>query len=514
MRLHSWKTAQVLFIGLLAVGLIFLLPPNAEAQEVGPSGCVKYCSDSSPSDLSEYGSFWRNLAAKRDRKRRERATAENNQCVALGNQGKWLEAEALCRSAVDLCFKTKARDCYIINDNLAWVGSEANRIRARDQQRQEAKRKSDALTKDFGRLIDSLNMDQNPGYSDPNVVDLTFLDPNKPIVLSPTKVKAGMDPLPTSRKAEMLLTALDEGAGDWEKSIKFLEDYLIQSPWDAEARDAYTYLLGMYRGYLARAEWANLYYRRGVWSWMTGDYDLAAANLAEAVVSNPDDVGARQLYAYVLGERDGSGYCENDICVHNDIETDPDLADFKIPPKLDFMDDPRMEALRQRVETNPDDLKARNLLHYLEGLAVYAQYEEPKQDPPSPEADVHVAEGLRLMVLDDYKGAASAFTEAHHFAPNNYNVIFALYYSLGAESGHQAGLGADAMKPWDKRLLDVMFEVLPAIADADLQAMVTGEDPNILMEKFGADKFGQEELAYIGKFMTEPVITVSADIPE
>lgn len=483
---------------------------RAHAQGVGASGCVAYCDGGSSGSGGytggggglDIGQFFRDLADQRNQRRRERATEENNQCIALGEQREWMEAEALCQSALDLCMRASG-DCSVIRDNVAWSRAGADELREDQETRRRVERRMDAVGSDIGRIIEGI------AWSDPNVVDLTFLDPNEAIVLDPSRVSGDFEgPPDPNRKTEMLLTALEEGAGDWQISIDYLENHLLERPWDEPARDAYLYLLGMHKGYLARAEWSNLYYRRGVYSWMHGYYDLAAADLATALAANPDDEGTLQLYATIVGIRDGSGYCEREAC---GFDADRPFDDVSRPPEdLDYEDDPRMQVLRERVGEDPESQRERNLLNYIEGLAVYANYSDPEPSSLEPETAALVAEGYALLEQGENIDAVLKFTDAY-WREEDETILFAVHYALGRDSGWQAQQGEEAWRPLDERTLSTIDEFVNIAIEAEFLAGSSTE-ALLMADRDTIDRLGNEELAFIQQFMVDPLQTIEPPV--
>ena len=505
-----WRWIAAAVLATAAIVFFALNTENARAQDVGPSGCVMYCgsssSGSSARPLSEYGGFWRRLERAQEQReaelkrkqaqiRYDNMMAENKRCLALYSQSDWFGAEAACEAALANC--DHQENCAVIRRNLAGIREKADEKRRELQTIETAKRRVEESRDGMGKLVDTLT------HSDPNVVDLTFLQPNQTIVLKPSKVKgrkrvAGA----INMKTELLLDAIEKGKGDWRKSLAFLEDWLAGNPRDVAARDAYAYLKGMYRGYLARAEWANLYYKRGIWSWMNGYYDLAVSDLAEAVASNPDDIGARQLHTFILGHRNASGYCDDGLCVHL-IEDLP--ADFE-PAKLDYMDDPRTVALRERVRRDPKGLQGRALLHFIDGLAVYAKFETGTPAEIDRATRRRLMEGVDRLGKNDFKAAARIFSEVYAKVPDDNGILFAVYYAQGLESGWQSRRGADANMPWDPRMLKTMNELLRDSLVGQMFGRFFGKDEDRSEQEYVNSQLGRQELAYIAEFMRDPFV--------
>lgn len=105
----------------------------------------------------------------------------------------------------------------------------------------------------------------SPANQDTSVVDLTFMDPNKPMVVDPRTVEGeaaarGPTPLQTAelrdavrsaeatggnRKTEILLDALEVGNTDWTLSLSYLEEARHRFPGDLAIRDALATLMGI-----------------------------------------------------------------------------------------------------------------------------------------------------------------------------------------------------------------------------------------------------------------------------
>ena len=106
-----------------------------------------------------------------------------------------------------------------------------------------------------------------PANQDSSVVDLTFMDPDAPMVVNPRTVKEN-EPTPSQieqpvqteqlkdaiksgelsgdvRKTEILLDALEIGATDWNASLSYLDQARQKYPDDLAVRDAMTTLMGI-----------------------------------------------------------------------------------------------------------------------------------------------------------------------------------------------------------------------------------------------------------------------------
>jgi len=522
-RLRLRPLLLSILAGLFGAGLLIFALPEASAQvpDVGPSGCVKYCDEGGSSSGNTYtgpniiDQFFQGLAEQRRQNRLARMKKENNACIAFGNEGKWEEAELACGNALKAC--DQASDCQVIQGNLAWATTGADTLRAEAALKQQGAATARRASGNLGSLAAALQRDL--ALADTSVVDLTFLDPDQPIMVSPATVKGNPEPQPSNRKTERLLDALEAGKGEWAVSIDYLEAYLQVNPGDLAARDSLSYLLGMHKGYLARADWANLYVGRGIASWLWGQYDLAVADFGKAAVGNPDDVAAAQLLAFVMGERDGSGYCVTHECFATDPEYDPALQIHDIPAELDYLDDPRMDELRLQVKLNPDDLEARSLLNYIEGLSVYSQMEATKSTPLPAEADTLVDEALSRLAGNDLTGAAKALTAAHGLAPGNPGIMFSLYYSVGIESGRQQAPEPTGSLPWDQRAMEAIAKVILDIGAAEDEAFLfnffhaLGQDPRDVAQGLVNKKFSEQEMAYAKAYMQNPFYTAGAGQP-
>lgn len=267
-----------------------------------------------------------------------------------------------------------------------------------------------------------------------------------------------------NRKTSLLLDALEAGAGDWQKSLGYLEDYRLAHPTDRAAGDAQAYLRGMHKGYLAAQDMSNKYYRYGVRRWLDGDYMTAARAFGQAARDDPDDLKLYRSFAYTVGRQHGGSDCQSSqICVHDSL-----------PRHVSFFGPEHERALRvltTRARQSPDDVNISGLANMLDGMAVYAGL-DVHTAPALPSGAQKLTLQARLRVREGrYYDAARDFAEAYRLADGDRGVLFLRHYFEGLA---QARGDARAAPP--RVLTNKTYEIMMADSDDWLAAALLGPD--------------------------------------
>lgn len=299
-----------------------------------------------------------------------------------------------------------------------------------------------------------------------------------PVVTDPGKVQSGTqrELKSANRKTELLLDALQAAKGSWEKALEYLRTSVRAAPNDTDARQALAYLRGLHKGYLSLKLQSDSHYRYGIRQWLENDFVGATKAFAQAVADNPSDKSAVASYGYAFGALMESPACRQaSKCPKIDLPK-RHSADVSVYRK-------QFARLKQRIKQNPDDLKTRLALEYLEGLLVYPESQSPDtalQGKPMDVIDIEsIGRGLNLLQARDYIGAVGLFSKAHKknqqvrdsYAYKN-RLLFAHRYALGRwEARHgQSGLPKEdhrhdevwkkTLVDWEKDHIDQTFEDL------------------------------------------------------
>ena len=271
--------------------------------------------------------------------------------------------------------------------------------------------------------------------------------------------KAGEPRAEARRKTELLLDALQIGAGDWQASLRYLRERALKYPNDRALGDALAYLEGMYRGQLMARDFANRYYRHGVKRWLAGDYEMAARAFAQAARDNPDDLKIFRSFAHAVGRQHGGGDCKTHrLCVSGNL---PRWASFFGPDK-----EAAAEALAAEAHKNPRARELRDAVNLLKGIAVYAAG-APTPKRLNPRARLLSSQAVDRIRAKDHLGAARFFAKALQAAEGDRALIYLKHYFEGAAAagGNQAALPPENLllaEVHDKMMLEVSRRRAPA----------------------------------------------------
>lgn len=329
------------------------------------------------------------------------------------------------------------------------------------------------------------------------------LDSKWPIVVEPSKVQGGTpEALYTAnRRTHVLLDALEANPGNWEGSIRYLQNRLADSPNDLAVRDALNLVRGYYQGYLGAQEVADNYYKFGVRKWLEGDFDQAAKSFARAYRENPDDKLLFRSFAHSLGLRNNSGKCKvSGACSFFDIPEKSIVDDIGIASEIRQ----KMREARAALLANPENFELRATLNYLEGIAGYNDYLDivlDKKTPPLGKDDLGAIEaGLRKLGEKDYVDGWKAIARTFGKNGDERLIMFATHYAKGLAASQRGETENVPDSLWNQRASEVydeyleesMMEVLHAAAfpEPDIEKimnevlveMVTGSSIEFLQQ--------------------------------
>lgn len=301
------------------------------------------------------------------------------------------------------------------------------------------------------------------GYKGSAPPYLGDLDPKWPIVVEPSKVQGGTPEAlhSANRKTHVLLDALEVNPGDWEGSIRYLQNRLADSPNDLAVRDALNLVRGYYQGYLGAKAAADNYYKYGVRKWLEGDFDQAARSFARAYRENPDDKLLFRSFAHTLGLRNNSGKCKvSGGCSFFDIPEKSIFEDIGIASEIRQ----RMKEARIALSADPENLELRATLNYLEGMAGYNSYLDialEVKTPPVNGAERRAIEaGLRRLGEKDYVEGWKGIAKALGKNADERMILFAIHYAKGLAASQRGETENVPGSLWDQRTSDVYDEYL------------------------------------------------------
>ena len=304
------------------------------------------------------------------------------------------------------------------------------------------------------------------------------LDSKWPIVVDPKKVQGGTpEALYTAnRRTHVLLDALQANPGDWEGSIRYLQNRLADSPNDLAVRDALNLVRGYYQGYLGAKAVADNYYKYGVRKWLEGDFDQAGRSFARAYRENPDDKLLLRSFAHTLGLRNNSGKCKvSGACSFFDIPEKSIVEDIGIASEIRQ----RMKETRVALSANPENLELRATLNYLEGMAGYNNYLDIASEvktPPFNGADRRAIEaGLRKLGEKDYVEGWKEIAKALGKNADGRMILFAIHYAKGLAASQRGETENVPDSLWDQRTSAVYDEYLEESMMEALHAAVFPE---------------------------------------
>ncbi|MBT7291200.1 MAG: hypothetical protein HN838_01610 [Rhodospirillaceae bacterium] len=206
-------------------------------------------------------------------------------------------------------------------------------------------------TSDGFDFIESGEQASPPAHNDSSVVDLTFIDPDEPMVVDPRSVKgeSAVDTLPPvqaeqlrdavksaaptgdARKTEILLDALEVGNSDWNASLSYLAAARRKFPDDLAVRDAMATLMGI----------AGLFDDGGL-----------PANFGADMLGPLDDDTGLDYDSWALLRR-----------AEERISSARNSADWQVVHEL----------FEQAQEKNPGQLRLRDWANYTEGVIIGMQ---------------------------------------------------------------------------------------------------------------------------------------------
>ena len=308
------------------------------------------------------------------------------------------------------------------------------------------------------------------------------LDSKWPVVAAPSKVQDGTSEalLAANRRTHLLLDALEANPGNWEGSIRYLQNRLMDSPDDSAVRDALNLVRGYYQGYLGAKMVGDNYYKYGVRKWLEGNFDQAARSFARAYRENPEDKLLLRSFAHSLGLRNNSGQCKK-----------PGACSFFDIPEKSIFDDIGSAAeirkwvkeTRAAVVANPENLELRANLNYLEGLAGYDDYLDivldKKTAPLTNEGRKAIEAGLKKLGTKDYIAGWKKIAKAWGKHADDRMLLFAVHYAKGlaaSQSGETENVPEElwderTSEVYDKFLEDCVTELLrsAALPEADIE---------------------------------------------
>lgn len=270
------------FWGLLVVAMgIFSFSVSPLAYSDIDGHCVAFCDEPSSSDSSGGGSYsyrepnydsgaykfgqrirhWMGLSSIYDYESMPRAAPTkgpnrlaydaNEKGVSYYKNKDWDRAilayqEALRYTPDDPVIQKNLRNAQA-QQQMAYQGQ------LRESRLKDASARINQMLSEFSgefstsETIGSSGLTFREDFSDPSVVDLRDA---KTLTVDPAKVTgeslAPQQGLVANPKAEAILDALDEGKGDWEASVKFLEKAVAAHPKDEAVHDAKVYVEGLH----------------------------------------------------------------------------------------------------------------------------------------------------------------------------------------------------------------------------------------------------------------------------
>ncbi|MBN2568149.1 MAG: tetratricopeptide repeat protein [Deltaproteobacteria bacterium] len=341
--------------------------------------------------------------------------ALNRKAIKFHEQRDWNSAIQYYKEALEY----KPND-KVIQDNLdraqvsakserMWKTIEAETQRKRAEAKTKIDKMLDELTKDFDNPQVPSTSASSLRFSDassPNAlefvspgeslfskgskssapVDLTFMDPDKPMVVDPRVVKGEMTPV--------------EARKDWEDEIKVKARVTLAAA-----------LVGQ------------------------GDYDGAMSYLRKAEKDRPDDLGIKKAITYTMYLRD-----RKSMPPSPKAEALLDALEYG---KGDWQRS--VEYLKDAYKKDPNDLPARDALQFAEGMSGYWLHPGEIPLPSSYKAPLVKSEvqkledkGIQSIRAREYEKAYGYFRKAHEQSPEDLGIRDVMNFLEGAWAAQQS----------------------------------------------------------------------------